>query len=157
MTKLEEKLMKKLELARVGNGTQTYNDVVLTLSKEETLELLKYIEQLEKEKQINERLIKDNVEFLDKYLKTQDKYQKLKKRYKKRAELSNELCKALNKYEKVFEILIDKFKFELGVSVVKEKYCYSLEFLFNNQYFRITKEQYELLKQVFESVGDSDE
>ena len=44
-----EELIKKLELSRVGNGTQTYNDVVLTLTKEETLELLKYIEQLEKE------------------------------------------------------------------------------------------------------------
>ena len=39
-----EDLIKKLELARVGNGTQTYNEVVLTLTKKETLELLKYIE-----------------------------------------------------------------------------------------------------------------
>lgn len=46
-----EELMKKLDVGRVGNGTQTYNDVVVTLTKEETLELLKYIEKLEKENQ----------------------------------------------------------------------------------------------------------
>ena len=53
-----------------------------------------------------------------------------------------------DKLKKVIEILNDKFKFELGVSVVKEKYCYSLEFLYNNQYFTITQEQYNLLKEV---------
>ena len=73
--------------------------------------------------------------------------QNLKEVMKNREEGTIELIKAI-------KILNDKFKFELGVSVVKEKYCYSLEFLFNNQYFSITKEQYELLKQVFESVGD---
>lgn len=54
------------------------------------------------------------------------------------------------KLKKAITILKDKFKFELGVSVVKEKYCYSLEFLFNNQYFSITKEEYELLKEMLE-------
>lgn len=53
-----------------------------------------------------------------------------------------------DKLKKALEILKSKFKFELGVSVVKEKYCYSLEFLYNNQYFTITQEQYELLKEV---------
>ena len=53
-----EELMKKLDVGRVGNGTQTYNDVVVTLTKEETLELFKYIEQLEKENQRLEEAIK---------------------------------------------------------------------------------------------------
>lgn len=60
-----KELKEKFELARVGNGTQTYNDVVLILTKEETLELLKYIEQLEKENQklkaSYESLIKENL------------------------------------------------------------------------------------------------
>lgn len=52
----------------------------------------------------------------------------------------------LEKLEKVIEILKDKFKFELGVSVVKEKYYYLLKFLYNYQYFTITQEEFELLK-----------
>lgn len=63
-------------------------------------------------------------------------------------------CKIENqKLKQAIKILESKFKFELGVSVVKERYCYSLEFLFNNSYFSITKVEYELLKEVFESVG----
>ena len=57
-----EELMKKLELARVGNGTQTYNDVVLTLTKEETLELLNYIEKIEKENQNLKEVMKNREE-----------------------------------------------------------------------------------------------
>lgn len=49
--KSKEELMKKLELARVGNGTQTYNDFALVLTKEEAFELFKDIEQLETENQ----------------------------------------------------------------------------------------------------------
>ena len=56
-----EDLIKKLELARVGSGTQTYNDVVLTLTKEETLELLEYIEKLDKH---NKNLCRLNAETL---------------------------------------------------------------------------------------------
>lgn len=52
------------------------------------------------------------------------------------------------KLESVINILKDTFKYELGVSFVGDKYHYSLEFLFNNQYFSITKEEYELLKEV---------
>lgn len=52
-----KELMKKLEVGRVGYGTQSYNDVVVTLTKEETLELLEYIEQLEKH---NKHLKKHN-------------------------------------------------------------------------------------------------
>ena len=44
-----KELLKKIELARIGNGTQSINDVCLILNKEETLEHLKYVEQLEKE------------------------------------------------------------------------------------------------------------
>ena len=53
-----------------------------------------------------------------------------------------------DKLKQALEILKDKFKFELGVSVVKEKYYYSLEFLYVNEYLTITQEQYELLKEV---------
>lgn len=62
--------------------------------------------------------------------------------------LIGKLIQENEKLKQVIDIIKDKFKFELGVSVVKEKYCYSLEFLFNNQYFSITKEEYELLKEV---------
>lgn len=77
--------------------------------------------------------------------------EKLKERYKKRAKISSELCEALKMYEKAIDILDGKFKFELGVSIVKEKYYYSLEFLFNNSYLTITKEEYELLKEVLDN------
>lgn len=56
----------------------------------------------------------------------------------------------VEKLEKAVEILKGKFLLELSASasVVKEKYCYLLKFLYNYQYFTITKEQYELLKEV---------
>ena len=56
-----------------------------------------------------------------------------------------------DRLKKALEILKDKFKFELGVSVVKEKYYYSLEFLYNNQYFTISQEEYKLLKEVLDN------
>ena len=68
---------------------------------------------------------------LDRLEKIEREHEKLKEKYKHRAETSNDLCEAVKLYEKVFEILNNKFKYELGVSVVNEKYHYSLEFLFN--------------------------
>lgn len=62
--------------------------------------------------------------------------------------IATKLKQENDKLKKAIEILNDKFKFELGVSTVKEKYYYSLEFLYNYQYFRITQEEYELLKEV---------
>ena len=58
------------------------------------------------------------------------------------------------KLKKVIDILKNKFKYELGVSVVNEKYHYSLEFLFNYSYMPITKEQYDLLKEYLGYVKD---
>lgn len=101
----------------------------------------------EVKKQKSEIIEKD----LDRLEKLEKEHEKLKERYKHRAETSNDLCKAVKQYEKAIEILKDKFKFELGVSVVKEKYYYSLEFLYSNEYFTITQDQYELLKEVLEN------
>ena len=56
-----------------------------------------------------------------------------------------------DKLKQALEILKYKFKFELGVSVVKEKYYYSLEFLYVNEYLTITQDQYELLKEVLDN------
>lgn len=102
------------------------------------------LEQIEKEnkelKEINEQLEGCNKEVSE---------------FAYQIEMEREVLKEkVDELEQVISFLKDKFKFELGVSVVKEKYCYSLEFLFNNQYFSITKEQYNLLKEVFESVGE---
>ena len=106
-----------------------------------------YAREIEHNKKCSDlyNIISQDLERLEKLEKEN---QELKERYKHRAEISNELNEALNQYEKALEILNDKFKFELGVSVVKEKYYYSLEFLYNNQYFTITQEEYELLKEV---------
>lgn len=46
-----KELIKKIDIGRVGNGSVSYNDMCLILNKEETLEHLQYIEQLEKENQ----------------------------------------------------------------------------------------------------------
>lgn len=61
----------------------------------------------------------------------------------------------LEKLEKVIEILKDKFKFELGVTIVKDKTNYSLECLYNFSYFTITQEQYDLLKEVLGNETNS--
>ena len=75
--------------------------------------------------------------------------QKLKETFKKRAELCSEFSEYNRQYEKALDFLMDKFKLELKGN--------RLYFLYNNQYFELDKEQAKLLKEVFESVGDSDE
>lgn len=46
-----KELIKKIDIGRIGNGSVTYNDMCLILNKEETLELLQYIEKIEKDNQ----------------------------------------------------------------------------------------------------------
>ena len=149
-----EELMKKLDVGRVGNGTQTYNDVVLTLTKEETLELLKYIDKLDKHNKnlcrLNAETLGESVEIHNenatlklKLEQLEKKYQELEERFKKRAELCIEFSEYTRQYEKVLDFLMDKFKLELKVN--------RLYFLYNNQYFELDKEEYELLKEVLES------
>ena len=99
---------------------------------------LERLEALEKE---NEKLSIEIDDLLD------DKIELVVKN-KQQDMLIGKLIQENEKLKQAIDIIKDKFKFELGVSVVKEKYCYSLEFLFNNQYFSITKEEYELLKEV---------
>lgn len=91
-------------------------------------------EQYEKEFEVLEKelFVRDIIKPFDVY---EEQYKQLEKKYEN--------------LEKVIEILKDKFKFELGVVVIKEKYYYSLEFV-EHGYFTITKEQYELLKEVLE-------
>ena len=79
-------------------------------------------------------------------------FKNVKNRYRRNEKFVE---KENTKLKKAIEILNDKFKFELGVSTVKEKYYYSLEFLYNYQYFRITQEEYELLKEVLVNENNS--
>ena len=81
-----EDLIKKLELARVGNGTQTYNDVVVTLTKEETLELLKNNERLEKE------LKQTKLNFKNSQTHSKNCYKKLKEKYEKYFDALENVC-----------------------------------------------------------------
>lgn len=119
-----EDLIKKLELARVGSGTQTYNDVVLTLIKEETLELFKYIEQLEKE---NQGVKDDNT------------------RLWHGLEYGNN---EISKLKQAIKILKDKIEFEdLGEMQSGNMY----RGYFNDC---LDEEEVNSLKQVFESVGE---
>lgn len=119
-----EDLIKKLELARVGSGTQTYNDVVLTLTKEETLELFKYIEQLEKE---NQGVKDDNT------------------RLWHGLEYGNN---EISKLKQAIKILKDKIEFEdLGEMQSGNMY----RGYFNDC---LDEEEVNSLKQVFESVGE---
>lgn len=79
---------------------------------------------------------------LDKLEQLEKKYQKLEETYKKRAELCSEFAEYTRQYEKVLDFLMDKFKLELKGN--------RLYFLYNNQYFELDKEEYELLKEVLE-------
>lgn len=79
---------------------------------------------------------------LDKLERLEKKYQEFEERYKKRAELCSEFAEYTRQYEKVLDFLMDKFKLELKDNI--------LYFLYNNQYFELDKEEYELLKEVLE-------
>lgn len=100
-----EELMKKLVLARVGNGTQTYNDVVLTLTKEETLELLKHIEKLEKE---NSELLIEN-ERLDTRVVALEELCNINRKIN---DLTTKAVEENTKLKQAINILKDKIEFE---------------------------------------------
>lgn len=92
---------------------------------------------------------------LDKLEKLENDYKKLKERYQHRAETSNDLCEAVKQYEKVIDILVDK---KVDVSVLlhliecgndtPQYYNEGLE-----QQYRLTQEEYELLKEVLKAYG----
>ena len=125
-----KELIKKLELARVGNGTQTYNDVCLSLNKEETLELLQYVEQLEKE---NQELKEDLEESFDYNALRQLKINSLE-------EENTKLKKALDILKKY--ICISKRRNEVNGN-------YDISCIYSlGSYKDITKEAYELLEEV---------
>lgn len=126
-----EELMKKIELARVGNGTQTYNDVVLTLTKDETLELLQYIEQLEIANKNNEGLVRENVDLINRNLELQDENQKLK--------------------EEHYEILNSWYKLKKALDLIKDYLTIANDvplMTFAERCF--TEEEVKLLKEVLE-------
>lgn len=138
-----EELMKKLELARVGNGTQTYNDVVLTLSKEETLELLNYIEKLEKEN-LKLSIESHNSKIVEEMNKTV--VENKNKQLLEATELNITYLDKIIMLKKAIKILKDKIEFEdLGEMQSGNVY---------RGYFNdcLDEENYELLKEVFESV-----
>ena len=168
-----EDLIKKLELARVGNGTQTYNDVVVTLTKEETLELLKNNERLEKElKQTKLNFKNSQTHSKNCYKKLKEKYEKLERAYKNNEVMTRDLNELINRnlklqdeYQKLKEIfkkraeLCSEFgeynrQYEKVLDFLMDKFKLELKgnrlyFLYNNQYFELDKKEYKLLKEVF--------
>ena len=80
---------------------------------------------------------------LDRLEKLEKDYEKLKERYKHRVETSNDLCDAVEQYEKAIEILKDRFDIN---GVVKYDDFYAIECDYT--YFYITQEQYTLIKEV---------
>lgn len=107
-------------------------------------------EKLERAYKNNEVMTRDLNELINRNLELKDELNRSQETISAWMKNNKKLIIDNGKMKKAIKFLKDKFKFELGVSVVKEKYCYSLEFLYNNQYFSITKEDYELLKSVLE-------
>ena len=79
-------------------------------------------------------------------------YEKLKERYKHRAEISNDLCKAVKQYEKAVEILKDNL--EIAPYHNKTLNIYSIDILNYDCKLYLSQKQYELLKEVLKSVED---
>lgn len=118
-----KELIKKIDIGRVGNGTQTYNDMCLILNKEETLELLQYIEKLENK---NQELKDDNSQmqgWYDCYFIENEKLEKENKELKEKTEkIIDELIeheqKTFRKYAKckrALDILKEKLDIKLEV------------------------------------------
>lgn len=140
-----KELIKKIDIGRVGNGTQTYNDMCLILNKEETLEHLQYVEQLEKENQelketLNETR-KMGLEIIE-----------------EKKQLSNELHKLncyrnielneITKLKKALEIL-KRINFTLNETRHNNT---SIEVWINSlfEFVELSQEEYELLKNTLE-------
>lgn len=184
-----EELMKKLELSRVGNGTQTYNDVVVTLTKEETLEQLKYIEHLEKElKQTKLNFRNSQTHSKNCYKKLKEKYTRLERAYKNNEVMTRDLNELINRnlelkdelkrsqetinawMENHKKLIIDNGKMKKALDIFERQYIhiYYLRRTENVEEYNkmidkfdeydlfdyLIEEDYELLKQVFESVGE---
>lgn len=162
-----EELMKKLELARVGNGTQTYNDVVLTLTKEETIELLKYIEKFEKLEKLVWKKVEELVneehrskELYDKNIELKQENQELEEKvdyYKK--EMESEQCFRETTQECLVNVIqaIKILKQYVDISMRRNEVNgnYDIHCIYSfGSYKDITEEKYDLLKEVFESVGE---
>lgn len=164
-----KELMKKLEVGRVGYGTQTYNDVALTLNKEETLELLNHIEQLEKE---NKELEEHSTELFDGCALLTLKVEELKKEnqelkekvdyYKK--EMESEQCfresnqNHLIKYAQAIKILKEKLELKLevyhnGGCTLNHKVIHNCITPDERCLRNLEIKEYDLLKEAFESVG----
>lgn len=89
-------------------------------SKEKYYKIIKQdlerLEKLEKENKELRKAIKQwNINggnLLRENAELKNELEKLKERYKHRAETSNDLCKAVNQYEKAIEIIANKIEFE---------------------------------------------
>ena len=99
-----------------------YINEVRTQVQDEILSLLKIIEQ-----------------DLDRLEQLEKENQELKERYKKRAELCNEFCEYIKQYEKALEILKEVVSLNCDKTLETER-----------QFLRLSKEEYELLKEVLE-------
>lgn len=132
-----KELIKKIDIGRVGNGTQTYNDMCLILNKEETLEHLQYVEQLEKE---NQKLKEE----LEEIKKVRDNYSdQLNYVWNIAKSLKNDL----EELKKALDILKEKLEIELH----KDDLCFPIPMISGSEiYQNLTQEEYELLKEVLD-------
>ena len=139
-----KELIKKIDIGRIGNGSVTYNDICLILNKEETLEHLQYIEQLEKENQeLKETLNKTRKMGLE---ITEEKEQLSNELHKLNCYRNIELNE-ISKLKKVLDILKENFPIKfLGYNKYGAK---PYEIMFNGRIMGFDKEKYELLKEVF--------
>lgn len=160
MLKIKEKILNKLDVQRVGYGTQTYNDVALTLNKEETLELLNHIEQIEKEiQELKEKNLKLSIEnHNSKIVEEMNKtvVENKNKQLLKATELNITYIDKIIMLKKAIKILKGKLVPILLLQEVDTLEEYN-EGLDDCDEYRLTQEEFDLLKKVFESVGGSDE
>lgn len=120
------------------------------MNSKECLEKLTYCVNGMESQEKYYKIIKQD---LDRLEKLEKEHNKLKERYKHRAETSNDLCKAVKQYEKAFEILQDILLFEINnYEENNKKYYYIALYSKNDKSYldrnKISKEQYELLKEV---------
>ena len=152
-----KELITKIDIGRVGNGTQTYNDMCLILNKEETLELLHYIEQLEIANKNNEGLVRENVDLINRNLKLQEELIRCQDTIRKWMNDHKQLIIDNGKMKKTLDIL--KQKGNLAVDrqkILDEDDNYLVCYFFGGGTKKYTllreinKEEYELLKSVLE-------
>ena len=143
-----KELIKKIDIGRVGNGTQTHNDMCLILSKEETLEHLQYVEQIEIANKNNEGLVRENVDLINRNLKLQEELKRSQDTIKKWMDDHKQLIIDNGKMKKSLDILKNK---RVNISqLLKTTFIVYNSLAILLGYDKLTQEEYELLKEVLE-------